>query len=199
MGGNIKVLRRKFQNQFVPLTQMTPSIVPALDQLIMRCLNANPNGRPSSCDEFLVGLEEQRKASRTVVPTESRKGPSSPSDSQNRRRARRAAVHLNAMCEPMFVPSRKFWKAAITDLSLTGLCLQTTGSFEINTVLQINFHVPDASEAASKLVRIRWVKPADENESVMGCEFVQPLPVKEFDTLHQAGTPKTAVIQAVVN
>src|SRR5262245_51868459 len=195
-GGNIKVLRRKLQSQFVPLKQMIPAIVPKLDQFISGCLHPRPECRPETCAEFISALNEQCTGSRTTVAS------SAASDSgtydKNRRRARRTPVHFAATCEPMFAQGRKFWTAAITNLSLTGLCLNSAWSFEIDTVLQVNLRIPGVAQDASKLVRVRWVKPCAKEQCAVGCEFVQPLRTAEFEALHQAGTPQTAVIQPAV-
>jgi serine/threonine-protein kinase len=195
-GGNIKILRRKLQNQFVPLRQMAPAIVAPLDQLITRCLHPSPQCRPQSCAEFIAALDEQRARGATAISTPAARGPGVTAADKNRRQAFRSPVQLAATCEPMFAQGRKFWTAAITNLSKTGLCLHTASTFDVNTVLQVNLQVPGAAEAASKLVRVRWVKPSVKEQCAVGCEFVRPLPSAEFDALHLAGTPKTAIVHA---
>jgi len=194
-GGNIKILRRKLQNQFVPLRQMAPVIIAPLDQLIARCLHPSPQCRPQSCAEFIATLDEQRASGAKEISTLAAQGPGAPVANKNRRQAFRSPVQLSATCEPMFAQGRKFWTAAITNLSKTGLCLHTASSFDVNTVLQVNLQVPGAAEA-SKLVRVRWVKPSAREQCAVGCEFVRPLPNAEFDALHLAGTPKTAIVHA---
>src|SRR5262249_26033587 len=51
--GQMQTLQRKLLCQFVPLRMLVPTLDPAVDQLINRCLDPDPRRRPSSCDEFL--------------------------------------------------------------------------------------------------------------------------------------------------
>ena len=50
-GGHLQIMQRKLLNQFVPLRLLLPSLDPAIDQLVNRCLEASPDQRPDDCDQ----------------------------------------------------------------------------------------------------------------------------------------------------
>jgi eukaryotic-like serine/threonine-protein kinase len=55
-GNYMQIMQRKLLNQFVPLRLLLPSLDPAIDELVNRCLQPNPSDRPRSCDEFITVL-----------------------------------------------------------------------------------------------------------------------------------------------
>lgn len=194
-GGNLKILRRKLLNQFVPLAELARHVDPDLNQFISSALHANPDLRPRSCAEFTACLEQQRRQLESKTRGAEAK-PKAPAADANRRGAHRQAVELAATCEPMFDKGRQNWTAAIVDLSLTGLCLRATCSFPIDTILQVQLQAADDPNEAWHLVRVRWVKPSARKTWNIGCVLLNPLSATRFESMQATGVPKKVVFQS---
>ena len=67
-GSPMQTMQRKFLSQYVPLRLLLPSLNPALDRLVNRCLEASPLQRPSDCDEFIAVLQSCQAC--PAVPTD---------------------------------------------------------------------------------------------------------------------------------
>ena len=61
-GGRLPILQRKFYNEFVPPRLLLPELDPALDDLVSRCLQADPMRRPSACSAVLAVLRNHGTA-----------------------------------------------------------------------------------------------------------------------------------------
>ncbi|MCI0683460.1 MAG: protein kinase [Gemmataceae bacterium] len=202
-GGNLKILRRKLLNQFVPLGELA-QVDADLNEFISRSLNARPQLRPNSCAEFVACLDRQRlqlaakgsKARVTPVHEPKDEPDDEPDDTANRRRADRRPVELAATCEPMFDKGRQNWTAAVVDLSMNGLCLRASCSFPIDTILQVQLQTTEDPSEAWHLVRVRWVKPSARKTWNIGCILLHPLSAARFEAMQEAGVPKKVVFHS---
>jgi serine/threonine protein kinase len=186
-GNSLRIMQRKLLGQFVPLRLLLPTLDPAVDQLVNRCLQANPQQRPDSCDELLAALKgwdthREKIASATEIAVPEDK----PKRGAERRARVRFAVDLTATFVPFHQNMRGRWEATILDVSPAGVCLKTTRSIAINSVLQVTL----ARRASSELVLVRWVKSADHQTLIAGCSFVRTLDRGEFEAIchNAAGT-----------
>jgi serine/threonine protein kinase len=187
-GYPMQIMSRKSQNEFVPLRLLLPSLDPAIDQLVNRCLEADPARRPSDCDEFIAAL---RNCVSGPVPApddaslEFRQ--CQPATGKERRATVRFAVDLTATLVPFHQNMRGRWQVSILDVSREGICLQTPRSVAVNSVLQVNI----GKRATLELVLVRWVKAGKGDTHIVGCSFVHVLGDEDFETLCKTGSRKT--------
>lgn len=179
-GNALRIMQRKLLNQFVPLRLLLPTLDPAIDRLVNRCLQSNSQQRPGNCDEIIDVLgrwdthrDEAASGSEIALPKDqSGRG-------AERRAMVRFAVDLTATFVPFHQNMRGRWEAAILDVSPAGVCLKTGRSVAVNSVLQVTL----GRRAASELVLVRWVKPAGDEALIAGCSFVRTLDRGEFEAI----------------
>jgi serine/threonine protein kinase len=188
-GGQLQVLQRKVFNQFVPLGLLLPSLDPAIDRLVNRCLDSQPNQRPSDCDEFLTVL--RTRDTRLAVDTGSATELDFPkvelASGPERRASLRFAIDLTANLVPFHQRMRGHWQATILDVSVSGIRLQMNRSIAVNSVLQVTV----GNRATSELALVRWVTPGEGQTYYAGCSFVRPLASQDLETICRAGARKT--------
>jgi hypothetical protein len=187
-GYPMQIMSRKSQNEFVPLRLLLPSLDPAIDQLVSRCLEADPARRPSDCDEFIAAL---RNCVSGPVRAPDHAGiefrQCQPATGKERRATVRFAVDLTATLVPFHQNMRGRWQASILDVSREGICLQTPRSVAVNSVLQVNI----GKRATLELALVRWVKAGKGDTHIVGCSFVHVLSDEDFETLCKTGSRKT--------
>jgi serine/threonine protein kinase len=189
-GSPLQIMKRKVQNQFVPLRLLTPSLDPAIDRLVNRCLNPRPNQRPSDCDEFLTVLRncdtnpaaDAGNAEEIVFPN------SKGAIGVERRASLRFACDLTANLVPFHQRMRGQWQASILDVSDSGVRLQMTRSVAVNSVLQVTL----GTRVHSELALVRWVTPGEGETYLVGCSFVSRLGSQDLEMLAGPGTSKAA-------
>jgi serine/threonine protein kinase len=189
VGNPLQILSRKLLNQFVPLRLLVPALDPAVDGLVNRCLEANPDKRPSDCDEFIAILRISAATPASALPSppiEFSEG--RPATGAERRARVRFAVDLTATFVPFHQNMRGRWEATILDVSREGVCLQTSRSVAVNSVLQVNL----GKRAMSELALVRWVKPGEGEKLIVGCSFVRPFTEEEFEAIYKAGSSKAS-------
>jgi serine/threonine protein kinase len=190
-GGQLQILQRKVSNQFVPLLLLLPSLDPAIDRLVNRCLDPRPTQRPSNCDEFLEVLRGCA-VRRFEAPGEVREG-DFPSvtlpKGADRRASLRFAIDLTANFVPFHEYMRRQIQATLLDVSATGIRLQTTRSIPVNSVLQVTV----GKRTSSELALVRWVTPGEGETYLVGCSFVHPLAKDDLEAICLAGAYETAV------
>jgi len=172
-GGHLQSIQRKLLNQFVPLRLLLPSLDPAIDRLVNRCLDPKPSERPASCDEFLAVLRqcETRSATNSVEEEVFHLANGKLAKGAERRASLRFEVGLTTTFVPFHQNMRGRWQATIIDVSSTGVRLQTTRPVAINSVLHITLN----PQAVPELVLVRWVKGSEGGTLILGCSFVRPL------------------------
>ncbi len=185
-GNHLRIVQRKLLNQFVPLRLLVPALDPALDRLVSRCLEANPDRRPADCVEFLTALRgcDPRPAAAPAgagVPD----FPTAAAGAE-RRATVRFAIDLTTTFVPFHQNMRGQWQASVLDVSPAGVCLQTSRPVAVHSVLQVNL-VP---RGPSELVMVRWVKPGRGETHVAGCSFVRTLSERELEEIRRAGGKK---------
>lgn len=185
IGGQLHILQRKLQNQFVPLRLFVESLDPALDHLVCRCLHPNPQERPKSCDELIAVLRRYRGRPARQAGADA---PSvKPRSAAERRVSIRFEVDLTASFVPFHQKMRGRWDATIVDVSQEGVCLQTPREIAVNSVLQLTL----GKGTRTELALVRWVRHVKGQTHLVGCSFVRPLPRGEFDTIHRT-SPRAA-------
>jgi len=189
-GGHMKILFRKLNNHFLPLRQLVPSVHEALDEIVSRCLNSRPEGRPISCAEFIAALRIQEAE---PAPPPCPDLPAANAVGAERRSTVRHPVEVPASIEPMFENSRRPLEATVQDLSAHGLCLQTSNPMAVDAILQVTLET--GASLSSHLVRVRWVKALPGRQWLVGCAFIQRLSDDDFDELHHSSSPTTAIVQ----
>jgi hypothetical protein len=187
-GNHLQILSRKSLNQFVPLRLLLPSLDPALDRLVNRCLEASPAQRPSDCDEFMAVLRNcasRPAAGAEVAGIDSPK--CQPASGAERRATVRFAVDLTATFVPFHQNLRGGWEATALDVSRAGICLQTPRPVDVHSVLEVNL----GKRAQVELVLVRWIKPGQGGKHIAGCSFVHVLEQHDFEALCRMGSSKT--------
>lgn len=187
-GGQLQSLQRKVFNQYVPLRLLLPSLDPAIDRLVNRCLDVHPKQRPGDCDEILAALRAWD--TRPAVDTESAAELDFPkvklASGAERRASVRFAIDLTANLVPFHQQMRGQWQATILDVSATGVRLRMNRSTAVNSVLQVTV----GKRATSELALVRWVKPSEDQTYLVGCWFVRPLSSQDLETICRAGARK---------
>jgi len=182
--GQLQILQRKVFNQFVPLRVLRPSLDPAIDRLVNRCLDSRPNQRPGDCDEILAVL--QTCDIRPAVDSGSGGEIGFPrvqlAPREERRAYLRLASDLTANLVPFHQRIRGHWQATILDVSVSGIRLQMTRPIAVNSVLQVTI----GERATSELALVRWVTPGEGQTYVAGCSFVRPLANHYLETICRA-------------
>jgi serine/threonine protein kinase len=188
-GNALRITQRKLLDQFVPLRLLLPTLDPAIDRLVNRCLHAQPSHRPSSCDEIIAVLaawdtrrEKVASAAEIVLSDDVRPY------AANRRAVVRFAVDLTATFVPFHQNMRGRWEATILDVSAKGVCLKTARSVAVNSVLQVMLD----RHATPELALVRWVRPAEDESLIAGCAFVRTLSRGEFDTICPSASRRPA-------
>jgi serine/threonine protein kinase len=182
-GGQFQIMQRKMLKQYVPLGLLLPSLDPAIDRLIDRCLAPKPAERPDSCEEFLAVLRDSSPRPVADPDEEMFKsdGPASTKDGAERRASVRFAVDLTATFVPFHQNMRGRWQATITDVSATGVRLLTSRPIAVNSVLQITL----GDGTATELAMVRWVKAGEGDTLILGCAFVRPVAPHQLEALRQ--------------
>jgi serine/threonine-protein kinase len=175
-GSHLQVMQRKFLNQFVPLRLLLPSLHPALDQLISRCLEHDPGRRPGDCDELIAAL---RNCNQGRAPAAGRARDADSPVVKPVGPERRATVRLETDLTANFVPFdqkiRARWTATILDVSRGGVRLQTAQAVAVQSVLLVTL----GSCPTQHLMLVRWVKQGRNQAFIAGCAFVRPLATLE--------------------
>jgi serine/threonine protein kinase len=181
VGGQLQILRRKLQNQFVPLRLLLPGLPPALDRLVSSALDPDPEKRPHDCSEFIAALQGLRDGP-VLAPVESEMRGITPAENAERRVAVRFAVDLTTSFVPFHQKMRGRWEASIIDISTKGVRLRTPRSVAVNSVLELTFN----RGAISELVLVCWTRCAEGDSQITGCLFVRDLPSEQVEALCQA-------------
>jgi PilZ domain len=143
-----------------------------------------------SCDEWIAALQAIVDATSVQSGASASPRGSNPElQIVNRRGARRYPSTLEASCRRLQSRPDQ-WPAMIQDISTTGVRLELDRRFEAGTVLSLDVLSEQDAVASSLLMRVCWVRDAQENKWSVGCAFHKPLSADELDTLLecQAGT-----------
>jgi serine/threonine protein kinase len=189
-GSQLQIMQRKVHNQFVPLRLLLPSLDPAIDRLVNRCLEPQPTQRPGDCDEIIAVLRDCMTRPVSVSPgsTESDLSTVKLEAGADRRASVRFAIDLTATLVPFHQRMRGRWDATILNVSATGVRLESPRAVAINSVLEVKL----GGRTTAELVLVRWVQPGEGQKQIVGCSFVRPLPKQELEVICQAGTSRTA-------
>jgi serine/threonine protein kinase len=185
--GQMQTLQRKLMCQFVPLRLFLPDLDPAIDQLVSRCLDADPRRRPSNCEEFLEVMAslfpppadttaDTLPGTITSETMISNGMPLAPPRGE-RRATLRFEADLLATLVPFHESSRRRWEATVLDISTLGVRFETSCPADIGSVV----HVTLGDRPMSELALVRWVLPGQSDQYIVGCAFVRPLAPKELE------------------
>jgi serine/threonine protein kinase len=180
VGGHMKILQRKLQNQFVPLRSLVPGIPDVLDDLIARSLQPDRDLRPADAGEFLARLREAETEARSPPPVPQAGAKKAKAAKEKERRANvRVASALPAAFVPFHEMKRGAWNATILNISSGGLQLRASQPYPVNTVLEV---LP-RGRGAPYLVQVRWTQTEADQTHILGCAFVRPLSDGDFETI----------------
>jgi serine/threonine protein kinase len=181
--GNLSILWKKLQNDFLPPSHHVPSLSAQVDQAICKSLDAEPDRRPRSCRDFMALLT-------SVLPPEARVSPSPPAPARKEQRAApRYPTDFTAFCCPL-QGNRRPWQAAVQELSRTGLRLQMERRFEPGTILGVEVTDPVQDATVTWLVQVRWVRETAEKQWQLGCSFHRELCEDDLRTYCPAQFPR---------
>lgn len=184
-GSNLKILKRKLENDFEAPINLVPSLSPAVNDAICRALNAKREVRPRTAQEFVALLHKDTPVATlrpTVAEPELRSG-------IERRATVRHEIDMESSCEMVLQSKPTAWSATIQDVSATGLCLRMRRRFEIGTSLRVT--LKGLSEEVSYLAKVCWVKQLDANQYLHGGAFTSPLTAGDLETICFEGRGKT--------
>ena len=196
---NLQILRKKLLNDFPPPSSIVPTISPAVDAAVRKALNASPDKRQASCQEFIDSLSDT-PASSSPSPRRVRKDrpdgapPSSPTllNPEDRRRARRYPTVVGAQCRPLH-DQRSHWAAEIQDISSTGVRLHVDRRFEPGASLVLEALDEQTQTVTTLYVKVQWVRAVAPKMWSLGGAFHQEIDPSELDTL-LGSKPKTVQI-----
>jgi serine/threonine protein kinase len=177
--GNLGILRKKLDNDFIPPRAFVPSLPPAVDGAICAALDVSPAKRPASCAEWIVALGPAVTTTTDAVPPAQ---PKPAPTAKNRRGAARYPTGLGASCQRV-QGSAGQWQAEIQDISLTGLRMALERRFETGTILTVEILDDEGNGISSSLARVQWVREAAQKKWSIGCAFHRPLSEDALDTL----------------
>jgi serine/threonine protein kinase len=182
-GGQLLTMQRKTLKQYVPLRLLLPSLDPAIDRLVDRCLAPKPDERPESCDVFLGVLHNNKPhpAPNSIDEEMFKSTNGRTVNGCERRTSVRFAVDLTATFVPFHQNMRGRWQATITDISSTGVRLLTSRPIAVNSVLQVTL----GDGPSQELVLVRWVRAGEGDTLILGCAFVHPLSPHQFDAVRR--------------
>jgi len=180
--GNLNVLRKKLQSDFVPPRRLVPSLGEHIERVICRALDAAPERRQSSCREFIDALGAETAAAEAPALRP-----------EDRRTAPRFPAALDASCWPLR-ETKERWQAKVQDISLTGIRLELDRRFEPGTTLSLEVSDTEQESMSLWLVRVRWVRAGADGKWGIGCVFTSPLGENDLNVLLENRTP-TVVVQ----
>jgi serine/threonine protein kinase len=211
IGGQMRILQAKLESRFAPLSQYVPSISAALDELVCRCLQADPEARPRAAHEFLQALvAEAGLLAELARPGEGLAAappghepdteptlaadPASPTVFE-RRGGTRFPTNLPGTLGTIAARRETGWDAQIVDISLTGMCLQLARRFEPEALFQVHLAGEQPGQGSLYLVRSRWVKRTPDGSWLMGCIFVNPLEPEDLERVLFSDTSRTTMFK----
>jgi serine/threonine protein kinase len=185
--GNLAILRKKLDNDFVPPRQLVSAMPPGLDRAICAALDVSPARRPASCDEWMAALREAQAqaATSTEVPAPAAAEPAP--KPENRRGARRYPATLGASCQRLQGGNAP-WQADVQDISLTGIRLELVRRFEKDTILTVEIQNEQGNASSRWHARVRWVREAMDRRWSMGCSFHRALTEAELEYILESKT-----------
>lgn len=203
--GNIFILKKKFNNDFVKPSNLLVDFPPELEELICRCLQADPNLRFANFSEFIEALDQLE--SKGIVDFDDNTSPTLPeisipeedSDSE-RRRADRYATQVEARCHTLQAQGQQ-WLGTIQDISITGVRVEATRRFEPGTILGLVVYDMILELESTHWAKVCWVRQLNNNFFSMGCSFNRPLKEDELNTFLDCGnstiviSPKDRTLQ----
>lgn len=171
--GSMTILRKKLASEFAP----PRVLVPALDEVICRSLNASPTNRPLSCLEFAKLLT----AGAAQVSLPDGTAPS------NRREAIRHSSSLAILCR--LDGSGDNLGAAVQDVSRTGICVQLRYPVGPGDLLVLSAFSGEPDSEICLQARVRWARGTASGSWRLGCEFERAITQAELETLIGEQTP----------
>ena len=195
-GPVMNVLQRKMLSKFEAPIDKAPSLRPSVDAAIRLGLHADRERRPASVKEFtaiLTGEKKLRASQELPGAVTGPKTKAAKKSAQDRRGGVRYSVALDANCRPVAGAVSQRWTGTITDLSTTGVCLRVKRRFEAGSVLEISFALDADDSSVNQLARVRWLKDTETKAWLLGCEFVNALPLAELESFFAAGMDRTKV------
>jgi serine/threonine protein kinase len=194
---NLQILRKKILNDFPPPISIVPTLSPVVDAAVRRSLNASPDKRQASCQEFIDSLSDSAASPSAPRVRKDRPG-ATPTSSQtllnpqDRRRARRYPTVVGAQCRPLH-DQRSHWAAEIQDISSTGVRLHVARRFEPGASLMLEVLDEQAQTVTTLYVIVQWVRAVGSKMWSLGAAFHHELDSSELDTL-LGSKPKTMQI-----
>jgi len=179
--GNLgAVLTRKLNHQLTPLAELVPEASAALDSVVTRALNPDPEARPSSTEEFLAALVGTSSPSGCVVDHAASQANLV---AAARRSSTRYPIDMVLSCQLSTPTNDILCEARVLDISSGGVCLEMPEGVEANTALQITLPGSDAGQGAAFRVAARWLKHLSNGNCMVGFAFSKPLEESELERL----------------
>jgi serine/threonine protein kinase len=196
--GNLTILQKKLQNDFVPPRRLAPSLGGPIDQAICRALDASPQKRPNSCAEFAALLTAAQPGAEVIDGGRVAAWGIDPEVTSvlqpvERRRARRYPSRLDASCRSL-AGDKQRWRAEVQDISRTGVRLQLACCLEPGAVLSVEVPDEPLGAASARQVRVCWVRQVGPREWRVGCAFHRVLAEDELNRL-LGNMPTTVVVR----
>ena len=192
--GNLSLLQKKLRNDFATPRRVVPSLSERVDQAVCMALDARPERRPASCEEFarlLCGSLSDKDNWVRQAPQVMDALP--PPNRMERRRAPRYPSSRSASFQHVPGENNK-WRAQVSDISLTGICLELNRRCERHSVLSVEVLDDHSDLAVTLIVRVTWVRQGSDGTWRIGCSFAQPLSEAELTVILGEVDP-TVVVQ----
>jgi serine/threonine-protein kinase len=178
-GPKLSVMTRKLSNQFMAPMHLVPNLSAHVNAAICKCLQMDPELRCRSMADFILALTTPAMAGDTPIPA-------SPApvrrDPRDRRRAFRNDMEIEASCRAV-VGAAQRWKARVMDLSVSGVRLWANRRFEVGSLIEVAFSPKSDGDIMNQVMHVRWVKSAEGNTWMLGCEFAYDLSETDLNSI----------------
>jgi serine/threonine protein kinase len=187
---NLNILKKKMKNDLTPPRQIVPQISPAVEDAILKAMNANPDDRFADCLEFAKALKEGLAASPKThdieaalveEPVPSKKIETG--SGRERRAAVRYSCGIASTCQPTSRVKERSWSGKVQDISTTGVCLVLGRRFEPGALLTAEFQGKRRTNSSTRLLKVLRVFEETKGKFYVACTFQQPLSESELNVL----------------
>jgi serine/threonine protein kinase len=183
--GMLSILKKKLANDIAPARKWVPDLSPCVEQVISRCLAANPRERYASCTAFVSELLGKRSRPCTAkVTLPDAPAAAAPSRTKADRRATvRYPSQQSGACQPFGGEKELKWSAKIQDVSADGIGLVLNRRFEPRTLLVVELSETIPNSKRLLLVRVVRATKLSARQWVVGCVFARRLTPEDCEAL----------------
>ena len=182
------IMRRKASFEFAPLSQVLNQVSHGIDQTVIRSLHPDPQMRPSSVADFMVGILEPSPSNASDLSPAF--PPSYEFGAKERRTLKRYELKIeNVKVSPSTdAPSID---AELVNVSAAGICLRMPRAFSIGTSLSVAF--PTDQPPVRTRVQVCWIRQTSDNCWLLGFLLAPAMNDSQLQVFLNSYLPKTEI------